>query len=70
MWSTQVMNWPCLLFTFNILAKAVAQSPPFASILPADLGQIPVPYGPVPAGCSQFEILVGETLDATILCLG
>lgn len=61
MWSTKVINWPCLLLALDLLAKALGQSVPLASILPADLGMFPVPDGPVPAGCSQFEILVGKT---------
>ena len=70
MWISGAMDWPCLLFTLNLLTMSAAQSPPLASILPSGLGLIPVPYGPVPAGCSQFEILVGESFEATILGLG
>jgi hypothetical protein len=60
MWYRRLLLWPCLLITFDWLAKARAQATSLASIL-AELGQNPVPYGPVPTGCSQFEILVGET---------
>jgi hypothetical protein len=48
-----------LAITVKADLQAQASSSSSASAFPT-LGQSPVPAGPKPTGCSQFEIIVGQ----------
>jgi hypothetical protein len=58
------MIFPALFVAFVVLGAKAAPNPqtPRPSNMPK-LGQSPVAFGPKPAGCSKFEILVGESFS-------